>query len=57
MIEGERLGRWEGEIETERRTEDGRIRKSECGFRPIGAYAYAPEGMRKKRMWNKTNRS
>ena len=22
--------------------------KSECGLRPIGAYAYAPVGMRKK---------
>ena len=25
------------------------IRKLECGLRPIGAYAYAPAGMRKIR--------
>jgi hypothetical protein len=26
-----------------------RIRISECGLRPIGAYAYAPAGIRKER--------
>jgi hypothetical protein len=27
-----------------------RVRKSECGLRPIGACTYAPVGMRKKRL-------
>jgi hypothetical protein len=36
------MRRWEDE-----KMRDDGIRNWECGLRPIGAYAYAPVGMRK----------
>jgi len=36
-----------GKAENRKRRKVSRIRKLECGLRPIGAYAYAPAGRRK----------
>jgi hypothetical protein len=42
--EKKKVRKWEGEkVE--------RSGKSEGGLRPVGAYAYAPAGMRKERRW------